>query len=91
MVFSSGILPVASLGDRGAPRIRGRFRGCLNLSAQLLTFPEMGVSYEQIRACYRALDVKHHGVFYVHNAPSIEIIRMLHEVMEAKKHLGDGR
>jgi len=40
----------------------------------LLTFPDMGVSYEHIRAGYRALHVKHHRVFYVHKAQSIQII-----------------
>jgi toxin ParE1/3/4 len=55
--------------------------------AQLLTFPEMGVSYEQIRAGYRALHAKHHRVFYLQKARAIEIIRVLHEVMDAKSHL----
>jgi toxin ParE1/3/4 len=54
--------------------------------AQLTTFPDLGVSYEHIRAGYRALHVKHHRVFYRQKKQNIEIIRVLHEVMDIKSH-----
>jgi toxin ParE1/3/4 len=53
----------------------------------LLEFPNMGVSYEHIRAGYRALHVKHHRVFYLQKKQTLQIIRVLHEVMDVRSHL----
>jgi toxin ParE1/3/4 len=53
---------------------------------ELPTLPELGVSYAHIRAGYRALHVKHHRIFYVQKAQSIQVIRVLHEVMDATLH-----
>jgi toxin ParE1/3/4 len=53
----------------------------------LLEFPNMGVPYEHIRAGYRALHVKHHRVFYLQKKQTLQIIRVLHEVMDVRSHL----
>lgn len=53
----------------------------------LLDAPDLGVSYEHIRAGYRALHVKRHLVFYRHQGQRLEIVRVLHEAMNVEKHL----
>lgn len=55
----------------------------------LAHFPEQGVSYEHVRAGYRALHVKRHLVFYRQQRRRLDIVRVLHEAMRVEKHLMD--
>ena len=50
-------------------------------------FPELGVSYEHVRAGYRALHVNRHLIFYRSLDGRLEIVRVLHEAMRVETHL----
>lgn len=49
--------------------------------------PEIGRSREYIRQGYRSIQVNRHIVFYRLQGQEIDIIRVLHERMNAEKHL----
>ncbi len=53
----------------------------------LLDVPELGVSYGHVRAGYRALHVNRHLVFYRSLKGRLEVVRVLHEAMQAENHL----
>lgn len=53
----------------------------------LLEFPELGVSYEGVRAGYRGLHVHRHLVFYRIVLGRLEVVRVLHEAMQLESHL----
>ncbi len=53
----------------------------------LLDFPELGVSYGHAREGYRALHVHRHLVFYRILKGRLEVVRVLHEVMQVDNHL----
>ncbi len=48
--------------------------------------PEVGISCENIRLCYRKYHVGRHLVFYRQGAKSVEIIRILHDSMDIESH-----
>ncbi len=53
----------------------------------LKTHPEIGKEAGDIRAGYRKLQIKHHVVFYKMRDQYIQIIRVLHEDRDFKRHL----
>lgn len=54
---------------------------------RLRSHPEIGVSREQIRPGYRALQIGQHQFYYRVGEETIEIVRVLHERMDADRHL----
>jgi len=54
----------------------------------LNTMPEMGLSCDHYRAGYRQFLVGRHWIFYRRlNDEDIEIVRILHELMDPPRHL----
>ena len=49
--------------------------------------PERGKSRDYIWQSYRSIRVNHHIIFYRLQGQEIDIIRVLHERMNAEKHL----
>ena len=49
--------------------------------------PEMGIDIEHIRKDYRLYHFKHHFVIYRLTSTVIDIVRVLGESMEIKRHL----
>lgn len=49
--------------------------------------PTSGIDYGEIRTGYRRSKVKSHFIFYRIMSDRIEIIRVLHEVMDIESHL----
>ncbi|WPL23866.1 type II toxin-antitoxin system RelE/ParE family toxin [Thiorhodovibrio frisius] len=56
--------------------------------ATLAENPRFGADCGWIRAGYRCLAIRHHIVYYRVTIARIEIIRILHERMDPKRHLG---
>lgn len=54
---------------------------------ELATSPQKGRSCEEIRARYRKYQVSRHVIYYRQAADDIEIIRILHDRMDAEAHL----
>lgn len=53
----------------------------------LLRHPDLGPARTDLGAGYRSLLVGSHVVFYRHDKEIIEIVRVLHQRMDAKRHL----
>ncbi|MBK1633170.1 plasmid stabilization protein ParE [Thiohalocapsa halophila] len=49
--------------------------------------PGLGSDCGHIRAGYRRLRIRHHSVYYRLKATRIEVVRVLHERMDADRHL----
>ena len=49
--------------------------------------PRVGVSCDYIRAGYRQFKVNEHYIFYRISKQTIHVVRILHDTMQAKKHL----
>ena len=54
---------------------------------EMLENPEMGISIEHIRKGYRLYHFKHHFVVYHLTSSVIDIVRVLGESMNIKRHL----
>ena len=55
---------------------------------QLASNPKFGRSIEAIRANYRAASIRRHVIYYRLGGEVIRIMRVLHERMEPRQHLG---
>ncbi len=53
----------------------------------MLKNPEMGISIERIRKGYRLYHFKHHFVVYHLTPTVVDIVRVLGESMNIKRHL----
>jgi len=53
----------------------------------LLRHPDLGPDRTDLGAAYRSLLVGGHVIFYRHDGETVEIIRVLHQRMDAKRHL----
>ena len=51
--------------------------------------PESGKTLDHLRKGYRSCKVKSHYIFYRFSANEIEIIRILHEIMDIPNRLND--
>jgi toxin ParE1/3/4 len=51
--------------------------------------PSLGVDFSHLREGYRRLTVARHRIFYLATQSTIEIIRVLHERMDADLQLAD--
>ena len=76
-----------SVGQWGASQADRYIRDLEREIQGLAHFPELGVSYEHVRAGYRALHIKRHLVFYRRQGGRLEIVRVLHEAMRVEQHL----
>lgn len=56
---------------------------------RLRQYPALGIDYAHVRPGYRMLHVEHHCAFYTHRGDEVLIVRVLHETMDAPRHLGD--
>lgn len=57
----------------------------INRFSDISSNPNLGKNYDDLRAGYRAINVKSHVIFYrVTRENSIEIIRILHQRMDYK-------
>lgn len=63
-------------------RIRERF-------IQLRNTPGLGHARDDIRPSYRSIPIGRHVVFYREAGDLIEIIRVLHDRMDLRRHLAD--
>ena len=81
---SIGVFTARKWGTDQAKRyLQGLGREIQRLSSH----PELGTQCEEIRPCYRYLHVHRHLVFYRAQAHRIEIVRVLHDAMDAAAHL----
>lgn len=53
----------------------------------LVEFPDIGASCDHIRAGYRKLQIHRHLIFYRRSEGRIEIVRVLHQAMDAPSRL----
>jgi len=53
----------------------------------LIDFHDIGETCEHIRAGYRRLQVNRHLIFHRHGEMHIEVVRVLHQSMDAEHHL----
>jgi toxin ParE1/3/4 len=71
----------------GEPQMQ-EYRAALDQAlARLGDYPEMGKGLDRLLAGYRSLLVEHHLLYYRINDDEVEIVRILHERMDADRHL----
>ena len=55
--------------------------------AELADYPEVGARRDELLPGYRARPVERHVIYYRIVADAVEVVRILHERMDAVKHL----
>lgn len=54
---------------------------------RLIGHPKLGVDYGHVLPGYRRLHIDHHGIFYKILEDEVLVVRVLHEEMDAPRHL----
>lgn len=55
--------------------------------SKLLTNPLLGKSRDQVRAGYRSIHAERHVIYYCFTEDEVEVVRILHDLMEPVLHL----
>ncbi|MFT6857035.1 MAG: toxin ParE1/3/4 [Cyclobacteriaceae bacterium] len=70
------------------PQADSYYKIIIDRFSEISSKPNLGKSYDDLRAGYRAINVKTHVIFYKTTKPnSIEIIRILHQRMDYKSRI----
>lgn len=55
---------------------------------RLNVYPKLGIDYGHVLPGYRRLHIERHGVFYKILEQEVLVVRILHEEMDAPRHIG---
>ena len=76
-----------SLDQFGAGRAIAYLDAIEQAFRRILSFPESGAPHPALRPGMRSLACQRHRIFYAIDGETIRIVRILHQAMDAERHL----
>jgi len=77
-----------SAGQWGRPKANAYLQSIRQAIERVALTPGIGVSCEDVKLRHRKFSVGSHTIFYRPTSDRIEVIRILHQSMDAGRHLG---